>query len=107
MTKRRAIEIKKPDQAGFLRSLLLATSIMVFLLIVLGGIVRVTESGGTCPDWPTCFGQFIPPVGTNALLDYSHRLVTLLAGVLLVASLIVSRRMQPGAALIRRPLAAA
>jgi len=104
MNTRRNIGRKKITQASLLRSLLLATSIVLFLLIVLGGIVRVTESGGACPDWPTCFGRFTLPTGENAMLDYSHRLVTLLASGLLVASLVVARRTEIKNALIIKPL---
>ena len=72
------------DERRF-RSIALAAAIMVYLLIVAGGIVRVTGSTGACLDWPTCFGSWTPPAGENAIVDYTHRLATLLTTPLILA----------------------
>lgn len=44
------------------------------LLIAMGGTVRATDSGLACPDWPACYGLWIPPADLNIWLEHSHRL---------------------------------
>ena len=70
---------------GPLRILLAVTVVVTFGLITLGGLVRATESGLGCPDWPLCHGQIIPPFEYHVLIEYSHRLTASVVGVLVVA----------------------
>jgi heme A synthase len=64
--------------------------LLTYAVIVLGAWVRATGSGLACPDWPTCYGHWLPlpgeiPQGAGydyhqVMLEWVHRL---LAGVIL------------------------
>jgi cytochrome c oxidase assembly protein subunit 15 len=82
-------------------------AVLTYALIVLGALVRSTNSGLSCPDWPTCYGQWVltpadfaalPETGytyAQVMLEWVHRLI---AGVflgpliLLLAVLVWPRR---------------
>lgn len=76
-----------PPSARRFRWLALMTSIATFLLVVLGGIVRVTGSGLGCGEhWPLCNGAWFPPLDLPTLIELSHRVVAAAVSTLIVAT---------------------
>ena len=72
------------------RHLLNATIVATFVLIVIGGVVRVSDSGLGCGPagsgthgWPLCEGGLLPAASAESVLEYTHRIAAAVVGVLM------------------------
>src|SRR5947207_2997696 len=85
--------------AAVFRRLAFLTAFFAYLQIALGGVVRVTASGLGCPHWPLCHGRHYPAADIHSIIEYSHRTVGTITGLLLIATVItawvVFRRTRP------------
>src|SRR6202165_5335874 len=72
------------------RRLAVLTAVFAYLQIALGGVVRVSGSGLGCPDWPLCHGRPYPPADVHAIIEYSHRAVGSVTGILIIATVVTA-----------------
>jgi heme A synthase len=97
------------------RRLALATIVATFLLVILGGIVRVSDSGLGCGPansgfhgWPFCNGDVVPGLDLNTIIEYSHRTLAGIVGLMMIALAVLAWRKHRGnRALVRAAVAAA
>ena len=68
--------------AGF-RWFAFLAALGAWALVAVGGLVRVTESGLGCPDWPLCDGRVIPRSEKTAIFEWSHRVTAATVTILL------------------------
>jgi protoheme IX farnesyltransferase len=100
-----SVTVATPPHAGGARRVLVvaAAANLAFqiLIVVTGGIVRLTASGLGCPDWPECVPGSITPTadqveGTARWIEFGNRLLTFLVGLgalaVVVAVLVLKRR---------------
>lgn len=78
-----------PRAGGWLRTASYAAVAAIYALIVMGGVVRATGSGLGCPDWPLCHGGVVPPPEQAAIIEYTHRALAGLAGLISVVAVVL------------------
>lgn len=103
----------EPIPAGFRRLSWTAVT-AVFLLVILGGVVRVSDSGLGCGPagsgthgWPLCNGRLVPGLDVNHVLEYSHRIVAGISSLLIIALVLWAWRRLTAETAIKRLTAAA
>jgi heme A synthase len=97
------------------RRLLIATILATFALIIIGGVVRVSDSGLGCgPEgsgthgWPLCGGRVLPFLQEHQVIEFSHRVVATIVVLLIIGlAYIAFRRLRDHRWLVRGVVAAA
>ena len=69
-----------------------SAALLTWPLIPYGAFVRLKNAGLSCPDWPLCYGQLLPPAGYEIALETGHRFVAALLGLLIITITFVSFR---------------
>ena len=72
------------------RRLAAVTAVFAYLQITLGTTVRVSQSGLGCPDWPLCHGRFYPVPDIHSIIEFSHRAVGTITGLLVIATVVAA-----------------
>jgi heme A synthase len=96
------------------RRLAIATAAATFALILVGGVVRVSDSGLGCGPagsgfhgWPFCNGDVVPGLDLNSVVEYTHRALAGVVGVMIIALAVMAfRRYRADRALVRASAAA-
>jgi cytochrome c oxidase assembly protein subunit 15 len=77
-------------------TLAIAMCVGMFLVLLMGATVTQTESGRGCgDDWPLCNGRFVPDYTITSMIEYSHRLVSGVVGLLVLAATIAVYKRVP------------
>lgn len=76
-----------------LKRLAAANALGMFMVLLGGALVTKTESGRGCgDDWPLCNGKFIPAYTLESMIEYSHRAVSGIVGILVLVTAVVMYR---------------
>jgi heme A synthase len=74
------------------RAFSLAAAFAALALAVLGSWIRINNAGMTCPDWPTCHGMLVPVLHGGVVLEWTHRVVAGIEGILLAGAIVTGWR---------------
>lgn len=66
----------------WLKPLAVLATLVMFIVMIAGSLVTKTDSGLGCGnDWPLCNGKWVPEYTLASIIEYSHRLITGVAGI--------------------------
>ncbi|MSS86674.1 MAG: cytochrome oxidase assembly protein [Thaumarchaeota archaeon] len=68
--------------------LALATLVILYSLIFIGGYISASGLGLTCPEWPQCPNGFMP--SAEYFIEWTHRLIAATVGVLVISTMVAS-----------------
>jgi cytochrome c oxidase assembly protein subunit 15 len=97
------------DRVLWLRRLAVLVTVLTFAIMVMGSWVKATGSGLACPDWPQCYGEWLPPFPSSenqgtydgepvtysqaqVLYEWFHRLLVTILGPFYIAYAIIAWR---------------
>jgi cytochrome c oxidase assembly protein subunit 15 len=79
----------------WMRPAAIATLLVNILIVVTGGVVRLTGSGLGCPTWPRCTDQsFVPhrALGIHSAIEFGNRMITFVVAAVAIATFVVAWR---------------
>ena len=82
----------RPGRLPALVALLTFAVVLTVLLVVWGGVVRLSGSGLAIPDWPLANGKLLPKPHPNVLIEWGHRFLAMLISFTTLAIAIVVLR---------------
>jgi cytochrome c oxidase assembly protein subunit 15 len=95
----------KNDKLNHFKKWAIASTAITYFLIFVGGLVRVSGAGLGCPDWPKCFGRWIPPFNASQLpadidpslfnftlawIEYINRLIGMATGLIIAVTAVLA-----------------
>ncbi|OGQ21377.1 MAG: hypothetical protein A3I05_02105 [Deltaproteobacteria bacterium RIFCSPLOWO2_02_FULL_44_10] len=103
-------EIKAPTETEAVRSVtassrsprenaktvwFIGATLLVYLQLILGGFVASSHAGLACPDFPKCFGEWIPPLEGAVALHFWHRIMAYVIFIMVTLTVILTLQKKP------------
>ncbi|NCN10908.1 MAG: heme A synthase [Leptospira sp.] len=69
--------------------LFLLITVLIYINLFFGPLVRATDSGLACPDWPLCYGKFVPEYTFQIAMEVGHRYYSGSIGIFILIGAII------------------